>query len=688
MWFLDQLIPNNPLYNIQGSARLEGALNLDTLEKAINEIVRRHEVLRTRFEGESGEPAQVIDAWAPRRLEVVDLRSLPLEEREAEIRRRAREETETGFDLSQGPLLRVKLLKLEEKEHALLFTMSHIVSDGWLMAILIREVDTLYRAYLVGDESPLPELEIQYADFAVWQREYLAGDVLEKEVEYWREQLKNAAVLELPADRARPASPSYRGSLKMMRLGRRLSEDLKMFSRREGATLFMTLMAAFKTLLMRYSGQEDISVGTVIANRTRREVEGLIGFFVNTLVMRTDLSGNPSFSELVKREREVALGAYAHQELPFEKLVEELNPERDLSRSPLFQAMMVSQNAEQEILKLNGWGPDSVRSGVETMDQGQAVMFDLTLTITDLGREVALAMEYSRDLFEAGTIGRLINCYTKLLDGIARESDRPISELSLLSDQERDQVILGWNQTANPYPEDRCVHHLFERQTEKTPEAVAVVSDEGCLSYGELNRRANQLARYLRGLGAGPETMVGICLERSVEMVVGLLGVLKAGAAYLPLDPTYPAERLSFMLEDAAARLIVTQEKLRKSLGEGPAELICVDSSRSEIVQENEENIDSGVNAENLAYVIYTSGSTGRPKGTMITHRSVVNLMTDAVGKFRLGPESRFLQFASLSFDVAVEEIYPVWSIGGSIALQRRRSVVLLYGTGQDYRTA
>jgi amino acid adenylation domain-containing protein len=684
LWFIDQLNPGNAVYNIPGAVRLDSGLKLDALERAINEVVRRHEILRTRFEVAAGEPAQVIDAWAPRSLDITDLTSLPAEEREKELNRMAGEEAETGFDLSRGPLLRVKILKLEEEDHLLLYTMSHIVSDGWSMGILIREVETLYQAYLAGEESPLPELEIQYGDFAAWQREYLAGEVLENAIGYWREQLKDAAVLELPTDRARPAEASYRGGLKTMWLGRQLSEELKTLSRREGATLYMTLMAAFKALLMRYSRQEDISVGTAIANRTRKEVEGLIGFFVNTLVMRTDLSGNPGFSELLRREREVALGAYAHQELPFEKLVEELNPERDLSRSPLFQVMMILQNAGQEISKLNVAGLDGVGSGIETMDEEQAVQFDLTLTITDLGRGLAGGMEYSRDLFEAGTIGRLIEHYTNLLNEIARDSERPISELNLLSDEEREQVVLRWNETGNPYPEDRCVHNLFEEQTERTSEAVAVVSDEGCLSYGELNRRANQLGRYLRGLGVGPEVVIGLCLERSLEMAVGLLGTLKAGGAYLPLDPAYPAERLRFMVEDAAARLIVTQEKHRSLFGTTPAELICLDSSCNEIGREIKENIENEVRSDNLAYVIYTSGSTGLPKGTMVTHRSVVNLASDGASTFRLGPESRFLQFASLSFDVAVEEIYPVWSIGGSIALQGEN---LLYSYTELART-
>jgi amino acid adenylation domain-containing protein len=669
LWFLDQLIPNNPLYNIPGFARLNGGLNLDALERAINEIVRRHEVLRTRIEMEAGEPAQVIDEWTPWRLEVLDLRSFSLEEKEAEVSRIAREEAGTGFDLSRGPLLKVRVLKLDEEEYLVFYTMHHIVSDGWSMGVLIREVDTLYRSYSAEEESPLPELEIQYADFAVWQREYLTGEVLENEVGYWREHLKDAAVLELPTDLQRPPEPSYRGSYKTAGLGQRLSEDLKTLSRREGATLFMTLMAAFKVLLMRYGGQEDISVGTVIANRTRKEVEKLIGFFVNTLVMRTDLSGNPSFRGMVRREREVALGAYAHQDLPFEKLVEELNPARDLSFSPLFQVMLVMQNAGQEILKPKSVEPEGLSSGLRNTDDEHVAHFDLTLTVMDLGHELALTVEYSRDLFESGTVERLINHYTNLLDGAASNGEARISELSLLSAEEKEEVIVGWNETTSPYPEDRCAHHLFERRVELTPEAVAVVSDQGCLSYGELNRRGNRLAHHLRGRGVRPESVIGVCLERSLEIAVGLLGALKAGGACLPLDPMYPPERLRFMLEDSSARLIVTQEDLKDLFVDSPSALVSVDGSRDEIARESEENIDGVASVENLAYVIYTSGSTGVPKAAMITHRSVVSLATDAVTKFRLGPKSRFLQFASLSFDVAVEEIYPVWISGGSVAL-------------------
>ena len=404
LWFIDRLNPGSPVYNISGAVMLEGVLSLEALERSINEIVRRHEILRTRIEIEAGEPVQVIDRWEPRGLEVEDLASIPLEERELEVRRRAREEVRTGFDLSRGPLLRIKVLKLEEERHALLYTMHHIVSDGWSMKILIEELGACYGAYSIGgtvDEARLPELEIQYADYAVWQRSYLAGEALMREVGYWREQLKDVVVLELPPDRPRPARPSYQGSWEGLELGQSLIEGLRSLSRREGATLFMTLMAAFKVVLMRYSGQEDISVGTAIANRTRKEVEGLIGFFVNTLVMRTDLSGNPSFRELLKREREAALGAYAHQDLPFEKLVEELNPGRDLSRNPLFQVMMALNNTGQEELKVEGLK----LIGIEGREE--VARFDLNLNLIEERERVLGALGYSSDLYDGETIRRM-----------------------------------------------------------------------------------------------------------------------------------------------------------------------------------------------------------------------------------------------------------------------------------------
>jgi hypothetical protein len=510
LWFLDQLAPNNPFYNCSNVVMLEGRLDLDVFERVINEIVRRHEVLRTRFEVVAGEPVQVIDEWKPLRLEVVDLMRLAMEEREAEARRIMKEEAATGFDLSQGPQLRVKILKLEKERHMALFTMHHIVSDAWSMQVFVREVCALYEAMSEGKKSPLEELEIQYSDYAIWQREHLAGEALEREVRYWKERLKDVAVVELPTDYPRPAAPSYRGGIATIEIGKSLSEGLRRLSHREGATLFMTLMAAFKALLMRYSGQEDIAVGTVIANRSRREVAKLIGFFINTLVMRTDLGGNPSFRELIGREKEVALGAYGRQEVPFEKLVEEINPKRDQSRSPLFQVMMLLQTIERQEWELKGL---KVR-GVEG-ETGTA-KFDLSLILTEGKDGIAGYLEYSRDLYEKETIERMAGHYANLLKEVVDHGHRPISQLSLLGQAESRQILREWNQTARHYPEDQLIHEQFEQQVQNMPEAVALVFENQQLTYAELSARANQLAHYLRRRGVGPETLVGVGVKRSV----------------------------------------------------------------------------------------------------------------------------------------------------------------------------
>jgi amino acid adenylation domain-containing protein len=665
LWFLDQLMPNNPFYNIPGSVGLEGRLDLAALERVINEITRRHEALRTRIEVEAGEPVQVIDAPERRRLEIVDLTSLTWEEREEEANRILREEAETGFDLSRGPLLRVKVLKLEEERHALLYTMHHIVSDGWSMEILSREVGALYQAYIAGEEAPLEELEIQYADFAVWQRKYLTGKVLEREVSYWKNQLKDAAVMDLPTDYPRPASPSYRGGRERVWIGKELSEGLRRLNQREGTTLFMTLMAAFKTLLMRYSGEEDLSVGTPIANRTRKEIEGVIGFFVNTLVLRTDLSGNPSFRELLKREREVALEAYGRQEAPFEKLVEEINPDRDLSRSPLFQVMMALKNSGREEAEL------SEPMAREEEEKTRAVNFDLLLTLTE-GREgIAGSLEYSQDLFNRETVKRMARHYVRVVEEIIKNAERRIGEIELMSETERDQIVVNWNRTVIEYPRELLIQELFEEQVEQRPESVAVVFEDQELSYRELNLRANQVAHHLRRLGVRTEATVGICMDRSLEMVIGLLGILKAGGSYLPLDPAYPAERLRFMLEDAAPLAVLTEERWLRDLPRFGAEIICLDRDWSLISNQIEENPAHQVRGENLAYIIYTSGSTGTPKGVAIGHRNAVNFIRWGRSVFDASALERTLFSTSLNFDLAVYECFVPLSVGSTIRVVR-----------------
>ena len=665
LWFLDQLVPDNPFYNCSDAVRLEGSLDLKALEATVNEIIRRHEVLRTRIEVDEGEPVQVIDDWGPRKLEVEDLTGLPQAERETAFRRLAREEAGNSFDLAQGPLLRVKVLKLAEDDHVVLYSMHHIVSDGWSMGVLVREVCALYEAMVQGQPSPLPELGIQYADYARWQREYLSGEVLSGEVEYWRERLAGAATLELPADHPRPAASSYRGGRERVELGREVREGLRRLSQREGATLFMVLMAAFKVVLMRYSREEDLSVGTVIANRTRREVEGLIGFFVNTLVMRTDLSGNPSFRELIGRERDVALGAYGHQEVPFEKLVEEINPERDLSRSPLFQVMMLLQNARREELEVRGVKVSGIG------EEAEAAKFDLTLMLVE-GREgIGGHLEYSRDLYEAETIRRMARHYERVIEEALKDAEQRIREVELMSLPEKEQVIVEFNRTQRAYPITHCIHELIELQAEGRRDGTAVIFEDESVTYGELNARANQLAFHLKRRGAGPEVLVGLCVERSVEMVVGVLGILKAGAAYVPLDPTYPPERLSFMLEDARVSVILTQERWRPWLPDRGAPIISLDRDWPEIGRECVENPKREVSLANPAYLIYTSGSTGRPKGAVIPHGAILNHMLWMQEVFPLDERDRVAQKTPFSFDASVWEFYAPLLVGGQLVVAR-----------------
>ena len=665
LWFLNQLLPNNPFYNSPRAVKLEGRLDLESLERVINEIVRRHETLRTRFEVEDGVPMQVIDEWEPRRLEVTNLTNLNREEREEEARRIASEEAATGFDLSRGPLLRVKVLKLEEEQHVALFTLHHIVSDGWSTGILTGEIETLYHAYTLGQDSPLKELPIQYADYAVWQRNWLQGEALERRLNYWREQLAGLEPLELPTDYPRPKVATYRGASLKFELSAELTQELQALSRREGVTLFMTLLAAFHVLLARYSRQEQIVVGSPIANRNRSEIEGLIGFFVNMLVLRADLSGNPSFLTLLHQVQGVALGAYAHQDLPFEKLVEELQPERALSHNPLFQAALGLQNIPRPVVAPPAGHAVESSVSLDSMDyETTATKFDLEIYLWDQANGLSGRTYYSRDLFEETTIKRLMGHYLNVLRGIV-ERERPISDLSLLSVQEREQIVVEWNQTGRPYPQDRLIHELFERQLENTPESIALIYEDRRLSYAELNAKANQLAHYLQRLGIGPESLVGVCVERSLEMVIGLLAVLKAGGAYVPLDPTYPAERLAYMLEDSAPIVVLTHTRvraeIRSALAQAGVPMIDLEADTWRWANETDVNRDESaveLTPEHLAYVIYTSGSTGRPKGAMNEHRGVVNRLLWMQDAYGLTEDDAVLQKTPFGFDVSVWEFF------------------------------
>ncbi len=677
LWFLDQLEPNNSFYNNPTAIRLTGQLDLAALERSLNEIVRRHESLRTTFAAVGGRPTQVIAPEFKLAMPIIDMRGLPKPEREAEALRRATEETQRPFDLARGPLLRAQLLQLGEQEYVALLTLHHIVSDGWSMGVIIREIAALYSVFSEarspeGDTrpSPLPGLPIQYADFARWQREWLQGETLQAHLAYWKQQLADSPpMLELPTDRSRPAIQTSNGSHLSFTLPCALAQSLKQLSRQEGVTLFMTLLAGFQTLLYRYTGQEIVNVGTPIANRNRAEIENLIGFFVNTLVMRGNLSGEPSFRDVLVRVREAALGAYAHQDLPFEMLVEALHPERDLSHAPLFQVMFVLDNEPRQVLEL----PGLMLSPVEA-ESGTA-RFDITLSMAEEPDGLNATIEYNTDLFNADTIVRMAGHFQTLLEGIVADPDRHITTLPLLTEAERRQMLVEWNNTATDFPREACIHELFEQQVEQRPYALAVTYEGEQLTYLDLNRRANQVARYLRKLGVGPDVLVGICTERSLEMVVGILGILKAGSAYLPLDPTYPAERLGFMLQDSAVPVLLTQLHLAERLPAHAAQVVHLDADWEAIAQESDENVCSGATAEDLAYVIYTSGSTGKPKGVVLRHRGLCNLATWHHIVFDMREGKRVLQFSPFSFDASVWEVFMALRNGATLCLARQETL-------------
>lgn len=664
LWFLKQLEPANPLYNIPGAVRLRGVLNVAALEQSFNEIVRRHEALRTTFKTVEGQPVQVIAPALKLTLPLLDWRSHDLSVRETEVLRLAKAEAQHPFDLTQGPLLRMTLVQLEDAEYVLLLTMHHIISDAWSMSILVQELTALYDAFIAGQPSPLPDLPIQYADFAAWQRQWLQGSVLETQLSYWRTQLSgDLPVLQLPTDRPRPRVQTFRGGRREFALTTDLATALNALSQQSGVTLFMTLLAAFKTLLYRYTFQEDILVGSPIANRNHREIEGLIGFFVNTLVLRTNLSGNPSFRELLGRLRPAIWDAYDHQDLPFEKLVEELQPERDLSYSPLFQVKFMLENAPPVELKLSGLTLNFIQSEIST------AKLDLSLDMYETPAGLMGVFEYNTDLFEATTIDRMVGHFQTLLTGIIHNPEQRLSELPFLTAAEQHQLLVEWNQTQIPYPQNLCFHQLFEAQVERTPEAVAVVFQDKKLTYQELNHRANQLAHALQKLGVKPEGIVGICIERSLEMIVAVLGILKAGAAYLPLDPTYPPERLAFMLSDSQVSVLLTTEKLVTKLPPYNGQIVCLDTDWKTMAQESIQNLASGVTIQNLAYLIYTSGSTGTPKGVLVTHEGLGNLTEDKIRTCQVQPASRILQFFSLSFDASIPEWVMALGAGAGLYL-------------------
>jgi amino acid adenylation domain-containing protein len=622
LWFLAQLQPNSSAYNIPVAYYLMGVLKIATLEQSLNEILHRHEALRTTFLTVNGQPTsqKIAPSTTSLTLPIIDIYEHPETERKALAQQIVIEEARQPFDLTNDLLFRVKLLRLAKEEYVLLLNMHHIISDGWSFDVFFSELTALYTAFSHSQPSPLPELSIQYADFAYWQREWLQGEVLESQLNYWKQQLGGILpILQLPINYPRPPVLTYQGAYQYLELSKDLTEALKVLSQQEGVTLFMTLLAAFQTLLFRYSGQEDIIVGTPIAGRNQVKTDGLIGFFVNTLVMRTDLSGKPSFRQLLARVREVALGAYAHQNLPFEKLVEKLQPERNLSRSPLFQVMFAFQNTPGKPWELPGLTitPLEVHSGTSK--------FDLTLDLKETSKGIKGGIEYNTDLFDSATITRMVGHFQTLLEGIVTNPEQHLWDLPLLTFTEQHQLLVEWNDTRADYPSERCIHQLFEAQVDRTPDAIAVVFEDKKITYRELNERANQLAHYLQQLGVKPEVLVGICVERALSMLVTILGILKVGAAYVPLDPAYPQERLYFMLADAKVPVLLTQKNLLETLPEHSAKVVCIDAEWKEISRESDRNPAVKVEADRLAYVLYTSGSTGTPKGVLGTHRGTVN---------------------------------------------------------------
>jgi amino acid adenylation domain-containing protein len=664
LWFLDQFDPGSPLYNVPLAIRLTGTLHIESLQRALNEIIRRHEVLHTHYVVEHDLPVQVIVSDLKIDVPVKDLTGLPEDAQEPAVRRMAIENGRQAFSLQTGPVFRASILKLADEDHVLLLNSHHIANDGWSIWQFANELAPLYEAFLEGKPSPLPELPVQYADFAIWQQSWMKGDVLEKQLAYWKTELEGApTTLELSTDFPRPAVLSSQGTTEKLVIPRALADRLIELSRREGATLFMTLLAAYQTLLYRYTRQEDIVVGSPIANRNRAEIEDLIGFFVNTLVMRTDLSGNPTFRQLLHQVREVALGAYSNQDLPFDKLVEALQPERELGRIPLFQVWFVLQNAPRASLQLKGLelrGMD-VHNGT--------AKFDLGLFITEKPDGLYCSVEYSTDLFEAATIRRLLAHYRVLLESIISDPGGRIGELQMLPPEEQRLLLAVWNDTSRSFASDRCIQELFELQVERTPEKTAVSFEGNSITYAELNQRSNQLAHKLRSLGVGPETLVGICVERSLDMLVAILGVLKAGGGYLPLDPAYPKGRRAFMLEDAQVPVLLTETGLLAEVPQHQGVTLCLDADWPSIANEPDTNPVPLNKPGNVAYVIYTSGSTGKPKGVMVTHANVTRLFTSTDHWFGFGPQDTWTLFHSFAFDFSVWEIWGALLYGGRLVV-------------------
>jgi amino acid adenylation domain-containing protein len=683
LWYVEQLKLGSSTYNLHLARRLKGELDISALELSLTEIVRRHETLRTIFMMRDGEPVQVVASAQPVTLPLIDLSNVDERAREESVRRVALEKAQEPFDLERGPLWRASLLRLYSHEHVLLVMMHHIIADDWSLDIFNRELNVLYRTYTQGQASPLAEPPIQYSDYAAWQRERFQSKSFEKQMVYWSERLTGATALELPADRPRPSMQNYRGASVSFLLPPGLTDHLRAVSRREDATLFMILLAGYYVLLHRYTGEKDIVVGAPIAERPYRETEGLIGFFVNNLVLRIDLSGDPPFREFLRRVRTSCLGAYAHQELPFEAVMENLQLARTSGHNPLLQVLFQLRNVPRRALALEGMNMSGFR-----FEGDETVRWDVYLSLRETGRRVGGALGYSTELFDESTMQRMVSHFVQLLESIVSNPDRRISQLTLLTPVEHQQLTATWNNTTAAYASDRNIHHLFETQVQESPEKAALVFRDEQLSYHDLNCRANQLAHHLLRLGIGQEKIVGIAIERSIDMIVAVLGVLKAGAAYLPLDLEYPTQRLSFMLEDAAPALVLTHRSLQDKLPPHDALVVLLDDDWEMIALESPENPTSAVGLQSLAYVIYTSGSTGQPKGVQVEHHGLVSLSVAQVLAYGIDSTDRVLQCASLSFDISIYEIVMALTHGATLYLPSPEALLVgqtLFDTLREY---
>ncbi|HYW19654.1 MAG TPA: amino acid adenylation domain-containing protein [Nodularia sp. (in: cyanobacteria)] len=664
-WLLQQLRPDLTAYNESNMLLLQGQLNINVLEKSLKKITKRHEILRTSFQSINEELVQIIAPDLKIDLPIINLTGFSKPEQNAKVQQLVLDYYSKPFNLAKLPLFKIIIIQLQAEEYILFLNIHHIIFDGWSSGIFYQELAALYQAFCKGESSPLPALPIQYADFALWQKQSLQNK--SHLLNYWKQQLKNAPpILNLPTDYPRPVQQSFQGARATVIIPQTLTDALKSLSKQEGVTLFIVLLAAFKTLLYRYTGETDLLIGTPVANRTHSEIENLLGCFVNTLVLRTDVSGELSFQKLVKRVRETALAAYAHQEIPFEQLVKELQPERASSHTPLFQVMFVFQESPILALQL----PNLTLAPL-MIDNGTA-KFDLTLYVEDTKQELRGFLEYNSELFQADTVNRMLGHLQTLLEGIVANPLQHLGELPLLTTGERYQLLKQWNNTQVDYPQEQCIHQLFEEQVEKNPDAVAVVFENHQLTYRELNTKANQLAHYLQRLGVKSEALVGIYVERSLDMIIAILAVLKVGGAYIPLDPAFPQQRLALMLEDSQTSVLLTQQHLLPNFSAHNAQTICLDRDWENIATQETNNPKINIQPDNLIYTIYTSGSTGKPKGVQITHSNVVNFLTAMHQELHLNYSDSLLSVTTLSFDIAGLEIFLPLIIGAKLILVSR----------------